>query len=286
MARRCIIPLVLIVATLAVFGPVWNHDFVVLDDGVNIIDNPFLQPPSFSNALHLWKTPYKSMYIPVTYSAWAALARLSEIFEPGGSGGKLDPRLFHAANVLLHLLCVVLVFVILRMIVRADWAACGGALFFALHPIQVEPVAWATGLKDLLCGLLSLTAVWQYLRYAMPVSPQDESGSGQGGRISAGTTIDSPKRRYLHYGLALLAFLLALLSKPAAVVVPLLVWILDVCCLRRPVRENSVALAGWIAVAVPVVVLTQSVQADTVNSFTTALWTRPLVAADAVTFYL
>ena len=138
MARRYIIPLVVLVVTLAVFEPVWDHGFVVLDDGANIVENPYLKPPSLSKTLLLWKTPYQSLYVPVTYSAWAGLAWLSEIFAPGSGNAKLNPLLFHAANLLLHLLCAFLVFVILKMIVRVDWAACAGALFFALQVRAVQ----------------------------------------------------------------------------------------------------------------------------------------------------
>ncbi len=285
MARRCIILLVLIVVTLAVFGPVWDHGFVVLDDGAHIVENPYLKPPSISKTLALWKAPYGSLYIPVTYSAWAGLAWLSEIFARGGVGTKLDPRLFHAANVALHLLCAFLVFVILKIIVRADWAACGGALFFALHPVQVEPVAWATGMKDLLCGLFSFAALWQYLCYAVPGSSEGKSGKGAE-TLPGVTGTMGQRRRWLHYALALAAFVLALLSKPAAVVVPIMAWILDTLYLRRPLRESSVALAGWVAVALPFVVLTKWLQPDADVGFTAPLWARPLVAADAVTFYL
>ncbi len=281
MAHRCIILLFLILVPLAVFGQAWDHGFISLDDEVNITDNPFIRSP-VSNALLFWKAPYEGLYIPVTYNAWAVLARLSEIFASGGAGGRLDPRVFHAANVLIHVLCALLVFVILRMIVRADWAACGGALFFALHPVQVEPVAWAMGLKDLLCGFFSLVAVWQYLAYAMSASSQVGGTSGKGAGILSG----SYRRKYFHYGLALFAFLAAVLSKPAAVVVPVIAWLLDVGYLRRGLRESSVALIGWIVIALLVVVVTKWVQPEADIGFTPPLWARPLVAADAVMFYL
>jgi hypothetical protein len=96
---------------------------------------------------------------------------------------------------------------------------------FAVHPLQVEAVAWVTGLKDVLCGCLSLAAVWQYVEYAR--SSEEAVGTPERGGA----------RR--HYAWATGAFMLALLAKPTAVIVPLIAWMLDVWGWQRAWVEPS-----------------------------------------------
>ena len=64
----------------------------------------------------------------------------------------------------LHLGCVLLVFAILRRLFRHNAAACVGALVFALHPLQVESVAWVSETRGLLCVFFALLAIWRLLR--------------------------------------------------------------------------------------------------------------------------
>ena len=85
---------------------------------------------------------------------------------------RLDAGPFHLVNLVLHMLSVLVVFVILRLLIRNDWAAGARAMLFGLHPLQVEAVNWVTGMKDVLSGLLSLVALWQYLVYAAAVGAE------------------------------------------------------------------------------------------------------------------
>ena len=215
------------------------------------------------------------------------MARLSQLSPTYQKEAKLDPLPFHLANLILHLLSALVVFALLRMLVRHDWAAGAGALLFALHPVQVEPVAWVTGMKDVLGGCLSLVAVWQYLSYARTTVTSASGSTGTGGKaLAAESGASSPRQGGWHYVLATLVFVLALLAKPTAVVVPVVAWVLDYWVLRRSMRQSAVALVGWLAVAVPVVVVTKWLQPDAEIDFITPLWARPLVAADTVAFYL
>jgi tetratricopeptide (TPR) repeat protein len=155
-------------------------------------------------------------------------------------------------------------------------------LFFALHPVQVEPVAWVTGMKDLLCAFFAFVAIWQYLLYAKArtVSPPVVTSN------AVLKTVPGTCRRRFHYALGLGAFLLALLAKPAAVVVPLIAWALDRWVLGRAGRRSLAALGTWLALAALFIAVTQLVQPDSGAKFVTPLWARPLVAGDALAFYL
>jgi protein O-mannosyl-transferase len=261
--RRSLIVILLVALPLGLFWRVRNYDFV-WDDSLNITENSRLYQVTASKVLYFWQKPYLFLYIPLTYTVWAALARVAEVPGSEESGTKFDPQPFHTVNIVLHVLSVLVVFAILKMLVNSDWAACGGALLFALHPVQVEPVAWVTGLKDVLSGLLSLVAVWQYLVWA-----KTQTG-----------------RKAWHYGVAIGAYGLALLSKPAAVVVPAVSLILDCWVLRRSWRQSAIALIPWVLIAVPVMVVTKWVQPDVQIGFIPPLWARFLVAGDAFAFYL
>lgn len=283
MRYRILISLTIIFATLAVYWPVQNHGFVNWDDTFLIYENEYLSPPSIEKTLHYWTNP-EWLYMPLTYTAWSILAWLSQRFpaEPYG----LNPLFFHGASVLVHILSSFVIFSILRLLLShgfkeretdkgftgpsIELAAGAGALLFALHPVQVESVAWASELKDLLCGLFSFLAIRGYLLFAIASKTPGAAG----------------KTKYSHYGSAAFFFVLALLSKPAAVVVPLVIFILDRWALKRAFKESATALIGWFIVAAGFAILTRIVQQSGIDLPTSPLWARPFIAGDALAFYL
>ena len=293
MRNRFYIVFFLIVATLAVYWPVFDFEFVNWDDSLLIYKNPYLDPPTISNTLHFWTEP-KWLYMPLTITAWSTLAWLSQYMpaEPYG----LNPALFHTANLIVHLMSVFVIFSILRILLtygfrngaddsekhdsfNIDLAAAAGALIFALHPVQVESVAWSSELKDLLCGLFSFLAVREYLLFAFISSGNSATGTRAVGTSAAGN-------KNIHYIFACGAFLLALLSKPTAVVVPLVVFILDRWVVKRSLKDSGIALTGWFIVAGIFAVIANIVQHSESVLVTTPIWTRPFIAGDALAFYI
>jgi protein O-mannosyl-transferase len=289
------IVLLLMVVTLAVFWLVHSHEFLLWDDHRNIYENPTLHSFTRDHILSFWRAPYMDLYIPVTYILWALTAALSRWVSPQPIGGiPLDPHLFHSLNLLVHLLNVLVVWRIVRLLLgrtmwagqspasgqtraRVEWAACSGALLFAVHPLQVEAVAWVAGFKDVLCGCLSFVAIWQYLRYAsgdVDAASASKPSRGQG------------QHPWRHYGLATGSFVLALLAKPTAVVVPVVAWLLDVWGWPRTWRTRRPVVLAWLVIAMLWGVCTTRVQPATNVLFTAPLWARPLIAGDAVAFYL
>jgi hypothetical protein len=166
--------------TAAVLWPVLGAGFLdYWDDPDTIARNPDLNPPTFGSVLKYWNPahPYMDLYVPVTYTVWAAIAALTRRAAPDPAGGGwLSPFPFHAASLVLHMLATVLVFAILSRLLRARGApgpaaersAAAGAILFSIHPLQVEAVAWASGLKDVLGGTLALAAIHLYLRSEAP----------------------------------------------------------------------------------------------------------------------
>lgn len=254
---------VLAAACLVVFGPTVRHGFVGWDDDIHIYENPHLDPVDLGGIARFWKTPYRKLYIPATYTVWAGISGAGQL-----AGRPLKERapLFHAANVLVHVLNVLLVFSLLRTLAGGGGsrAAFAGAALFALHPVQVEAVAWASGMKDLLCALFAFAALRLYISAA---------------RASA-------KRRPVAYGFAAAAFLLAGLSKPAAVALPLIALVIDRWILRRDWRNVLTFAIPWAALALPLAVIARTVQPVPEALFQAPLWARPFIALDSLAFYL
>jgi hypothetical protein len=267
------IPILLIAVTSICYCRLFQADFTLFDDIFTVEYNPLLNPPSVKNVLGYWK-PFQpngkvngqyGLYIPLTYTYWSAIATVARTPDANSPGAfELNPYLFHIGNALLHALSGVLVFKILKRLLQTDWPACAGALVFLLHPVQVEAVGWISGAKDLLAGLLALTAVWEYLQFRS--SPD-------------------PKWHRLHYALMLLASLCAMLAKPSAITVPAILLIIDATLLGQTIRKSALTLSPIVLLAAIFAVVGALAQ-DTGNVSAAPLWTRPLIAGDALAFYV
>jgi hypothetical protein len=204
------------------------------------------------------------MYIPAVYTTWWGLAKIAQVpGAPAGTAASLNPWVFHAANLLVHLACALIVLEILRRLIKHESASLVGALIFALHPLQVEPVAWTTGMKDLLCGVFSLLAIWQYVTCATVTT----------------------KRRWLHYAIAAFALVIALFAKPAAVVVPFIVILIDGLVIGRSWKLVAHSALPWIALMIPCLIWTTRSQ-PTPELVAPPVLQRFIGAANALGFYL
>lgn len=223
-----------------------------------ITGNPHLNPAHLTGLAWVWGHAYDGMYNPVVFSAWWSLIRLA---------GKPNAQLFHASNLAVHFSSVILVFFLLRRLVQSDWPAAAGTILFAIHPLQVEPVVWAAGMKDLLSSFFALASLWAYLQFVR-------------------------RRNWLAYTAATGLYFLALLAKPSMVTLPLIAAALEYLYLstESPVarfnfRRPAILLGPWVAAAAIITVVATSVQpAGDIDGG--PLWARPLIAADALAFYL
>ena len=260
-----------VVVTVVTYWPVLGHDHVWWDDPENLFENPDFNPPTPRGLAKYWTRDAWGLYVPALYTAWYPIARLA--YHPAHTPA-LDARPFHAANLLVHLLSALAVYALLRDALRAGRGAhlpaLIGALLFAVHPVQVEPVAWISGMKDLLCGLFSTLALWLYIRHASVDACEPRNAA----------------LRLLLYLLATVAFVLALLAKPVAVVVPVVAIVLDRGLLRRSWPTVIAMMAPWIVLAIPVALVTRQVQPAVDVAATSPPQVRPLIAGDALAFYL
>ncbi len=171
----------------------------VWDDDKYVTDNPLLTAPD--GWRRIWfSTHAQSQYFPLVYSTFRVERRL----------WGLNPLGYHLVNVLLHAANSVLVWVVLRRLaVPAAWLAAG---VFALHPVQVESVAWVTELKNVESLLFYLLALLAWMRFL------DLSEAGE--RRSPPTALSFHGRPGAYYLLAMGAFLLALFAKTTACTLP------------------------------------------------------------------
>lgn len=212
MGRRTAAVLALCVATAAAFWPALSAGFVNWDDGANFVENFAFRGLGWDQLRWMWTTFHMGHYQPLS---WMTLGLDYLVWG-------MDPRGYHLTNVVLHGLGAVLFFLVAeRLLARATGrvstlGALVAALFFAVHPLRVESVAWITERRDVLSGVFYLAALLFYLRRE-----------------------DDPK-----VGLrpALIFFVLSLLSKGIGVTLPLVLLVLDAYPLGRWKKAGPAAV--------------------------------------------
>jgi tetratricopeptide (TPR) repeat protein len=183
---------ILAITILLAYQPAW-HGSLLWDDS-NCSTPPELR--SLDGLRRIWFQPRATaQYYPLLYTSYWFQQRLW-----GDS-----PSGYHLINLLLHIGCVVLVLKILRFlkIPGAELAT----IVFALHPVNVETVAWIAERKNTLSGIFALSATLAYLKFDVSRSGEEKDGPQGGG--------------YRNYVLAIGLFLFGLLSKTAIVALPL-----------------------------------------------------------------
>src|SRR5256886_5196641 len=208
---RWLVPLLVVLCTLAAFLPTLQNHFVNWDDDKNFLDNHHYRGLNWQQLSWMWTT-HLGHYIPLT---WMTLGMDYLLWGMNPVGYHLTSLLLHAAS------AVVVYFVVVRILTlalprladrgHALVASAGfAALVFAIHPLRVESVAWATERRDVLSGLFFLLTILVYLR-----------------------SCERPELGRWWYGLSVAVFGCALLSKSMAVSLPVVLLILDVYPLRR-----------------------------------------------------
>lgn len=258
------------------FAPSLWANFVYWDDDINLYHNKDLIHFDWSSFVRLWSLSQlvkeTATYRPLVYAVYGVIGLFARLHPPGvsPSGDPLvfNPWPFHLANLALHTLNAWLVYLIALGYLRRSESDAGktrqigaaaAGLVWAIHPLQAEPVVWVTGLTEVLAGTFGLTAL---LLFAAS-------------RQHAGRTAVT------YYCLSTLAFLLALFAKPSAVCIPLMA----LAMMGVPARWNRtdvLGLAPWFVLAVGAVLVTRSAEPTGPDVFSTPLWVRPLIAADAI----
>jgi protein O-mannosyl-transferase len=182
----------LVLLVLAFYNPVVRNGFTNMDDNGYITENPHVK------AGLTWTT-VKWAFTTVEMANWHPLTWLSHALDCQLFG--LNPIGHHYENVLIHAANALLLFWLLQAATGLTWPSFMVAGLFALHPINVESVAWASERKNVLSMFFFLLAMHAYQRYVRKISVK-------------------------RYGLVAVLFALGLMAKPEIITLPfaLLLW--------------------------------------------------------------
>jgi tetratricopeptide (TPR) repeat protein len=217
----------LVAVTVAAYTPVWQFDFVAVDDPQYVYDNP-----NIANGLSIesvrWAltTGRESNWHPLTWMSHALDVRIYGLWAGG----------HHLGNLVLHLASTLLLFGVWRRMTASVWRSAFVAAVFAIHPLHVESVAWVAERKDVLSGLFFMLTLGAYVRY-----------------------VEAASRRRFAIVAACLA--LGLMSKPMLVTMPFVLLLLDYWPLGRA-RERT-----WASLVTEKVPLFLMVAASSVVTF-------------------
>jgi len=196
---KYLIIIFLIVASFIAFGRIIGNDFINFDDNDYITENNHIKAGLSSETI-------KWAFSAVVSSNWHPLTLLShaldwQLFGANASG-------HHFVSLLLHIGSAILLFLFLNKTTGALWPAAFVAALFALHPLRVESVAWASERKDVLSMFFGLASIYAYAYY-----------------------VESSKLS--KYFISLILFALSLMAKPMLVTLPFVLLLLDYWPLYR-----------------------------------------------------
>jgi len=195
----------LAVATFTIYSNVQNHEFITYDDYKYIKNNLKIKSGlSSENISWAFTTFYGSNWFPIT---WLSHTLDYQLYGLNSKGHHLTNLFFHIANAL------ILFIVLLRMTGKL-WRCAFVAALFALHPLNVESVAWVAERKNVLSTLFWFLTMWAYFRYAQT-------------------------KNLKTYYLVILFFTLGLMSKPMLVTLPFVLLLLDYWPLGRLKLEQG-----------------------------------------------
>jgi tetratricopeptide (TPR) repeat protein len=194
----------LVISICTVYWQIGNHEFVNFDDDLYVTANRYVQggltPENLKWAFGFTQKSY-----------WHPLTWLSHMLDCQLFG--LNSGMHHLTNLALHILNSIILFLVLARMTKEIWKSFVVAALFAVHPINVESVAWVAGRKNLLSTFFWVLTILSYARYA-------------------------EHQTLARYTLVLVVFACGLLAKPMLVTLPFVLLLLDYWPLERLADER------------------------------------------------
>lgn len=277
-------------AAFLCFWPTMYNGLLQWDDSGYILDNTNIRSLDFGTLYWAFTTFYVNYWAPLT---WLSLAVDFHFWGVNPVGYHLTNNILHALNSGLFFLLILRLTAIHDRSKHAASVNCDdkspttgfytsllAALIFALHPLRVESVAWATERKDVLCVFFGIIAMICYLRHAdRPADSQKAAGSR------------FPFLQSGYYWLTVTFYCFSLLSKSMLVVLPLILLLFDCFPLKRYKKQTWLAdLAEKLTFLLPAgiaSILTIKSQGESLMSFDQAnLLSRSFIAGKSLYTYL
>lgn len=197
--------------TFLVYGQVVNHEFLNFDDNLYVTDNDQVNKGiSVEGITWAFSLHNKGYFHPLAY--------ISHMIDCELFG--MNAGMHHLMSLFIHIANALLLFFILRKMTDAFWKSAAVAVLFALHPVNVDSVAWLAERKNILSTFFWLLTMVAYFYYART-------------------------QRMSFYILAIFVYILGLLSKPMLITLPFVLLLMDYWPLNRIRIDARPTGKGW-----------------------------------------
>jgi len=248
--------ILILILTILIYFKVINNDFVFWDDDTYIHDNPYILSLDLNNLKKIFTEPYFCNYHPFTTLTYA----IEYYFF------KLNPHPYHFLNFILHLINTLLVFLLIKGITKRNEVSLITALLFAIHPMHVESVAWISERKDVLYAMFFLSSLIFYVKY-------------------------QNKRENIRYLIiALILFVCSLMSKSAAVTLPLVMLLVSYYINKKIIIKDWLYAIPFFALSLVFGIIALKTQKDAIGiekiKEMYVLYQRLIIVCFAIYFYI
>ncbi|MCO6438910.1 MAG: tetratricopeptide repeat protein [Phycisphaerae bacterium] len=249
---RTIPPIVVAFCTGAVFLPVLLAGFVFWDDYALLVANTRYQHLSQGGLAWMFTTSFAGHWQPLTWLSFWLDYQIAGV----------SALMFHLSNLVLHIVNAVLFYFVAERLL--NWgklhdrqnpayprllAGCFAALFFSLHPLRVESVAWIAERRDVLSGAFFLLAILAWLQFVEATGQSrahHTNGTSASERSTSNTTRSSSASSLVFwYGLGLASFALSLGAKASGAMLPVVLLVMDIWPFRRTTCTGKTRMGCW-----------------------------------------
>jgi Tfp pilus assembly protein PilF len=261
--------MIIIVIIYISHGTVLSAKAISFDDDQYLIKNELVQHPSWSSIDRFFTEVFKPSTVEGYYQPLSMVSLMLDC----AMGGKINDlptfnfTIFHAVNLILHIMNTILIMTILFLLFDNIWAAMVISLLFGIHPMTVEPITWISERKTLLAAFFALGSLAFYITY-------------------------SKRSQKKFYWASLTSYVLALLSKPTTTTLPLVFLLLDYCApagarpLQRLKWKTLIEKIPFVGIGFVSGVITYISQSNTAKTTVYSIHQFVLIFCHNIMFYL